>query len=109
MFLQLTSAARAGFQSHWYSYGRLGDLLRAGRLPEGEGALTRLTARALGLLGSGALGEGGGLPLCAPLELLVFSNQGRVAGSQLCHLLLQRSNLALQLSHQGQQVFPAQR
>jgi hypothetical protein len=41
-----------------------------------------------------------------PLHL---STQFLIAGSQLCHLLLQRSNLALQLSHQGQQVFSAQR
>jgi hypothetical protein len=40
--------------------------------------------------------------------LLVFSDQGLVASSQLGHLLLQRHDLTLQLGYQSSQVFSAQ-
>src|ERR671918_2242333 len=70
LFPQLTSAAGARVQDHRYSYGGLGDLFRAGRLPEGEGALTRLAAGALGLAYPAALGKGGCLALFLPAEAL---------------------------------------
>src|SRR5918999_915902 len=63
LFPQLTSAAGARVQDHRYSYGGLGDLFGAGRLPEGEGALTRLAARAHRAADPGALGKGSCLAL----------------------------------------------
>jgi hypothetical protein len=63
LFLQLTAAAGAEVQGYRYFYGQLSDLFRAGRLSEGEGALTRLATRTLGLAYPGAFGKGGCLAL----------------------------------------------
>src|ERR671918_913973 len=109
LFGQLATAAGAELPGDWHLHGWFCDLIGRRSLAEGECAFPRLAAGAFGLLGAGASGEGGGLAFGTPLELLVFSNQGLVAGSQLGYLLLQGQDLTLQLRYQGKQVFSAQR
>src|ERR671915_334385 len=70
---QLPTTPGAALQGHWYVHWRFGDFLRAWCLAKGEGAFTRLAAGAPGLPGTGPFGEGGGLALGAPLELVIFS------------------------------------
>jgi hypothetical protein len=98
---QLTPAAGAGVQGHRYIYRGLSDLFRPGRLPAGEGPLTRLATRALGLAYPGAFGKGCRLALVASLELSILGLQRLQAGAQL-------GDLPLQLGHQDQQFLSAQ-
>jgi hypothetical protein len=105
---QLPPTAGAGLQGHWYVHWRFGDFLRAWRLAEREWAFSRFAAGALGLTHPGAFGKGRGLALALSGQLVHLSTQFLVAGSQLGHLLLQHRNLALQLSHQGQQFLSIQ-
>ena len=58
-------------------------------------AFPGLVPRALGIAHLSPFGKGGCLAFHTPLELLVFSDQGLVASSQLGHLLLQRHDLTL--------------
>jgi hypothetical protein len=85
---QLTSAAAAGVQDHRYIYSRLSDLFRAGCLPEGEGPLTRLATRTLGLAYPGAFGKGCCLALVLSGEPVHLGTEVLDPGLQLSQLTL---------------------
>jgi hypothetical protein len=106
---QCPATGRAGIMRQLQVYWWLSDCLGRRGLPVAEGPRAGHPSRALRLGLSCTFGKGGGLSFAAPLELVDLGTQRLVAGGQLGHLTLQRSHLALQLSHPHEQLFSTQR
>src|SRR5918996_220232 len=104
-----SATARTGLQDYRHVHWRFADFFGAWSLAKREPALSKLAAGTLGLLTAGPLGEGCGLALALSSQTVHLTAQFLIAVSQVGYLLLQHRNLALQLSHQGQQFLSAQR